>query len=616
MRNISGRFSCLNALRALCVGFFVYLFSVSAGASDFEIVDKSDSIRIETNSYATERHTQIVKILTEKGTAYREYLAVNSYIEIKNIEVTVRNSTGTSSKLRKDQIYEVPIVESADMVTDYKAIVIAPESLRPNDTVHLQYDRAITSLLYIDPWTYATNVPVRKSKCTITYPATLSLRYRGQDSEIKIEQKESAGWKTLQMEARARDPVLLTGKSESFNSVEKKVIFLPEQTFTDKWLLSTRTWQDVAQWYSELTKFAYREDPAMDQVVNTVKANATTPEQIAEGLYQYVQKHFTYMAIEIGIGGYKPRSASHTFQKKYGDCKDLTFLYLVLLKKAGIEAYPALVDTRHAKFFYSDFPTPSQFNHSIAYLPRIKNGIWVDTTVKNYQLGEVPAVIQGKRALVAGGPNTLLVIPADFHNANVLKFQIEGHLTERALNMSGAVHTLGQANAYTELMKNALMRNAVKAYVYNSLLKSGLPLQKLQTKKAGERTIELEFSTPVTSLEPYKMLLLNPVRYSAVDAAASEPRHNEYFALGLPIRLVFDSIVHLNGRLLAMSPLQAEKKGEYVTYQLYIKEEQGKLHYLADAYFANGFLDAEEMKKYTKEIREFAAQLQRTVLIR
>jgi hypothetical protein len=584
-------------------------------AADIEILEKKDLIRIETASFASEHHTQVVKILTEKGTSYKEYLAVNNNIQIKNIHVTITSDNGRVSKLKQDEIYEVPIVESPDMVTDYKALVIAPR-LRRGDTVTLEYDRTISSLLYIDPWVYATNFPIRKASCLATYPANLPLKFRGEDDSVRVQKSEQNGMVALRMETADRGEVFLSGRSESFGSIEKKVVFMPEQTMTEKWFLSTKSWRDVAQWFSDLTKFAYQEHPEMDAVVRRVLQEAKSPEQIAEGLYRYIQNHFVYMAVEIGIGGYKPRFASQTFQKKYGDCKDLTFLYVVLLRKAGVEAYPALVDTRHSKFFYRDFPSPTQFNHCIAYLPKIRNGVWVDTTVKNFRLGEMPTVIQGKMALVAGGPNTLIQIPEDFQNSNVLKFELKGEYAGSRLQMAGAVHTLGQANAYVDLMKNALLRNAVKNYVYSKLLKQGLPIQQLNTSKADDRSLEIRFTTPVQSLEPYKVLLVNAVSYPPLENLGSDPRPNEFFALGIPVRLVLDTTVHLAGHVLVSPAEFKEKKGDFLSYTLQLKEENGKLRYFADVYFANGFLDSAEMKKYKQELQEFAAILQRTVIIR
>jgi transglutaminase-like putative cysteine protease len=585
-------------------------------AAEFEILDKQDTFQIQSTSFASEHHRQTVKILTDEGAGYKEYLAVNGYIQIKNLDVTITSTDGHSRKLKKEDIYEVPVSDSPDTVTDYKAIIVAPADLKPGDSVQLEYDRAVTSLLYLDPWVYATSVPVKKASCSISFSSAIPIKYRGQDPTVKIEQSENAGTTTITMATSNQQEVFLSGKFESFGQVERKVVWMPDHCMTEKWELSTKSWQDVARWFSDLTRFAYHEDPEMDAVVAQIKQNAKTPEEIAQGIYEYVQKNFTYTAIEIGIGGYKPRFAAQTFQKKYGDCKDLTFLLITLLKKAGVEAYPALVDTRHAKFFYRDFPSPGQFNHCIAYLPKLKNGIWVDSTVKNFRLGEVPSVIQGKYALVAGGPDDLIQIPEDFYNSNVLRFEFTGTYKEPELNITGNVHMLGQSSAYVDAMRNALLRNAVKNYVYSKLLKPTLPILQLQTQHSGDRTLELTYTTPVEVLDPYRILLINAVSYPPLENLAIDPRENEFFALGTPVRVVVDCTIEISGHSLLSPASTKEQKGKYVSYKVELKEDQGKLHYLADVYFANGFLDNTEMKKYKEELQSFATVLQRTVVMR
>ncbi len=595
---------------------FSFALSATLFAADYEIVEKQDQIQVESTSFASEHHRLVVKILTSEGAGYREYLSVNSYIQIKNIDVTVVSSEGASRKMKSEDIVEVPVVDSPDMITDFKAIVIAPQDLTPGSIVRIEYDRNVTNLLYLDRWVYASNVPIRKASCSVTYPVSMPMKFRGEDSSVRVQKSEKTGVNTILMDTANQTEVFLRGVSGSIGAVEKKVVFLPEQCMTEKWQLSTKSWEEVAQWFSELTKFAYHEDPSMDPVVQDIKSRYKTPEEVADALYQYVQKNFSYTAIEIGIGGYKPRFVSQTFLKKYGDCKDLSFLFIALLKKAGIEAYPALVDTRHSKFFYRDFPSPTQFNHCIAYLPKIRNGVWADSTVKNFRLGEVPAVIQGKQALVSGGPNTLIQIPEDLRNSNVMRFELSGSFAEPVLQMSGSVHTLGQANVYVDAMRNALLKNAVKNYVYSNLLMPGFPVQKLETHYSNERELKFSYHTPVQALDHYRLFLINAVSYPPLENRAQDPQPNEFYSLGVPIRLVVESTIDLAGHVLVSSAVSREKKGEFVTYSVDLREESGKLKYLTDAYFANGFLNDSEMKTYRQELEEFSARIVRTVIVR
>ena len=594
--------------------FLLLLGGGAAQAADYEFLERSVVISVESNAFVNEHHREIVRILTQRGSEYRHYLAVNSYIQIRNVAVTIQFPDGHSESMKKEEILEVPISQSAQMITDLKALVLAPSSLMQGCTVTIEYDRSATSLLYIDPWVYVTSVPVRKASCVLKYPAILSVKYRGQDDLVKIQESGEGPTKVIRFETSNRREIVVLGEENFQGTVDKRVVFVPETCMIEKWVLSTGSWQSVAEWFAELSRYAYQSDPAMDAVVEDIKARAATPEAIASALYEYIQKTFVYTAVEIGIGGYKPRFTGQTFQKKYGDCKDLSFLYVMLLRKAGIEAFPALVDTRDVRFFYKDFPTPTQFNHCIAYLPGIRNGTWVDSTVKNFRLGEVPSVIQGHQALVIG-PNQLMQIPARFQESNVVRVSVAGAVSASTVNLAGSIETSGTTSMLVDFMRNALMQKTVKHYVYDTTLLPGIPVAKLDTKVTDDRTLALSFTTPFYNAGRFHTFLVNPVNYPAFDYLAYEPHPDEYYATGTAVRLIAESSVDLAGKKLVSAPVRSQKQGEFVSYSIELSEENGKLHYLADTYFANGLLADVELKRYQQELRELSALIQRVAVV-
>ena len=548
----------------------------AAFAADYEILEISSNIVIESSAFVSEHHREVVRILTDEGKSYRKYLAVNSYIQVRNISASVQQPGGRIERMKSEDFVEVPISHSDTMITDLKAIVIAPQGVIRGSIVTIEYDRTATSLLYIEPWTYATAVPVRKASCVLKHPATLTIKYRGHDDQVKIQDSTDAGTRTLRLEAENRSAVVVLGDHDSSGSVEKEVDFVPDKCRIDKWNLSTESWESVAQWFTELSRFAYQWDPGMDAVVEEVKKNASTPEEIAEAIYKYIQEKFIYTAIEVGIGGYKPRFTSMTFQKKYGDCKDLTFLYVLLLQKAGIQALPALVDTRSAKFFRQDFPTPTQFNHCITYLPGIRGGTWVDNTVKNFRLGEVPSIIQGHQALIIG-PNKLMQIPERLQDSNKLNVSIKGGLDESSATMEGTIATSGSVSMLVDVMRNVLVQNAVRNYVFDTILLADMPLQSLETKVVAERELSLRFHTPLYASGSYRMLLMNPVNYSALEHLAFAPRSGRYYATGSPLRLSAECKVDLSGKRLISEPYSKSARGEFVHYTLELSEKDGQL---------------------------------------
>src|SRR6185436_505411 len=91
----------------------------------------------------------------------------------------------------------------------------------------------------------------------------------------------------------------------------------------------------------------------------------TAPREKAEALVAFARRQVRYVAVEVGIGGYRPGSPQEVLERRWGDCKDKAFLLVDLLREAGIEAWPALLRAGAGNRMDSEFPSPNQFNHAI-----------------------------------------------------------------------------------------------------------------------------------------------------------------------------------------------------------------------------------------------------------
>ncbi len=127
-------------------------------------------------------------------------------------------------------------------------------------------------------------------------------------------------------------------------------------------------WQGVAIWWSQLLSAVPRGAPEVraeaERIVRALPAQATKREKIA-ALARYAQRDVRYVAIEVGVGGYRPHPPTEAIGKKYGDCKDKAVLLVDLLAAVGIEAYPVLIRLDRSGRIDRDFPSPFDFNHAI-----------------------------------------------------------------------------------------------------------------------------------------------------------------------------------------------------------------------------------------------------------
>jgi hypothetical protein len=131
-------------------------------------------------------------------------------------------------------------------------------------------------------------------------------------------------------------------------------------------------WSGIAAWWAGLLRTVPRGAPEVraeaDRVVRALPPTATKREKLA-ALARYAQRDVRYVAIEVGVGGYRPHAPAEAIGKKYGDCKDKAVLLVDLLAAAGIEAYPVLIRLDRFGRIDREFPSPFDFNHAIVALP-------------------------------------------------------------------------------------------------------------------------------------------------------------------------------------------------------------------------------------------------------
>ena len=164
---------------------------------------------------------------------------------------------------------------------------------------------------------------------------------------------------------------------------------------------SLPSWEAFAEWYRRLAE-------GSDEVDATVKAMAA---QLAEGktsrlekirsAYEFVSA-LRYVANEIGVRGFRPRTPAEVLSSRFGDCKDKANLLIGLLGAMDIDASLALLNRGQA----TDVSFPSwQFNHAIAFVPKKPadgqpDDLWLDATDGVTPFGSLPPGDYGRDALV------------------------------------------------------------------------------------------------------------------------------------------------------------------------------------------------------------------------
>ncbi len=128
-------------------------------------------------------------------------------------------------------------------------------------------------------------------------------------------------------------------------------------------------WATVGRWYRDLVAEVPRDSAAVRETAKRLTAGVAERPQMVERLTDFVRGDVRYVAVEIGIGGYRPAAPEQVLTRRWGDCKDKALLLVDLLAAVGIESRLVLVRSDDEGGIDTDFPSPDEFNHVIVALP-------------------------------------------------------------------------------------------------------------------------------------------------------------------------------------------------------------------------------------------------------
>ena len=147
-----------------------------------------------------------------------------------------------------------------------------------------------------------------------------------------------------------------------------------------------KNWGQVSSWASKMYRPKKIRNREVNKLIKQLKP-LTQEQQIISALH-FVQNEIRYLGLELATNSHKPHHPDTVVKNRYGDCKDKTVLLTSILKKLGIKAYPALVNTRAQQEITQWQPSPGAFNHVITMIELDGQQIWLDPT-RTYQEGNL-----------------------------------------------------------------------------------------------------------------------------------------------------------------------------------------------------------------------------------
>jgi transglutaminase-like putative cysteine protease len=176
----------------------------------------------------------------------------------------------------------------------------------------------------------------------------------------------------------------------------------PPQSLFTPWVgvSSLVSWDAFAAWYQRIATGSDTTGPEIDALAADIAQAHPDRAGRLRAAYERVSA-LRYVAIELGVGAFRPRTPEQVWKQRYGDCKDKANLLVAVLEKLGIPAEFCLVNRFGHTF--TDWPS-WQFNHAVARVPAATDAgqphdLWLDTTDRLVPFGIVAPGDLGRHAL-------------------------------------------------------------------------------------------------------------------------------------------------------------------------------------------------------------------------
>jgi transglutaminase-like putative cysteine protease len=141
------------------------------------------------------------------------------------------------------------------------------------------------------------------------------------------------------------------------------------------------SWHDVALWSDALFQENAASRAAVVKRAQQIRAAHPAQRDQIVAAIRFVQDQIRYLGIEMGRNSHEPHQPSEVLEQRWGDCKDKSFLLATLLRELGVEAYPALVNTKLRHNMDRELPSPFEFDHVITQVRASNRVYWIDPTL-------------------------------------------------------------------------------------------------------------------------------------------------------------------------------------------------------------------------------------------
>ena len=367
------------------------------------VIKRSEDIFFEVTD-EDKAYLTVHKVFTVTSINGKDALMFNEYsnkaFSLNNAEIRVFDASGAQTgKYKMSDMRTTAMGEG--LVDDGKVTYFEIPAFKYPVTVDLKYEIKYKGTLFYPAYQIQNSgESVESSSFVAKVPEYLDLRYKAKNINISPEVSTVNKYKFYKWTVKNLPAPEYEEGSVKYESRYPQVILAPNVFKIYDTEGAMTSWKSFGLWEYNLTKGLYDLSPDKIAFFTDLVKDATTEKGKIKIIYQYLQKNFRYVSIQLGIGGYKPFAASFTDQKKYGDCKGLSFYMHAVLSSLGIKSYVALINAEYNREPVDPAFPCNQFNHMILCVPGPKDTTWLECTSRTNDFGVLGSFTENRNALL------------------------------------------------------------------------------------------------------------------------------------------------------------------------------------------------------------------------
>lgn len=446
--------------------------------STFSHLVEKQVVTIQDDFSVVHQVTKQLTIYSPEGMEHaRVALGYDKIREVASFELEVFNPLTKKSiqKARLKDMEDIAQYSQMNIFDDNRIKFFEPVSTAFPVQVTINYETRTHTNFVLPTWVVVPdyNQQVEVSTFSVSFPEALGIKFKELNLTGTKSEAVELGRKTITWVEK--NPPVQGKDMEKEN--DHRLLLAPVNFGLSGYNGKMEDWSGLAAWQYELNKGRNSLPLEFQQKLKAMTSTLDTDFEKVSVLYDYLQKNFRYVSIQLGIGGWQTMEATEVLNSGFGDCKGLTNLMKSMLEVVGISSnYTLVYAGTKADDIEIDLPS-NQFNHVILQVPTEKDPIWLECTSTTLPPGYLGEFTSNRHVLVVkenGG--YLTKTPAYLEenwNKTISKTTLD--IEEQGdAKISAEIHSVGNLAVELQDVKTHLDERQQRDYLNRNAVVSGL----------------------------------------------------------------------------------------------------------------------------------------------